>query len=168
MPTPMGSGVSSGAAAERLALGSVVSGTETGVGAAAACGVQPASWLVAVRAGARRRFWQERDMVALHKRTRWEETVGASRERPPWQLLASGKFVISGRAASCNQPSTRNGGINLHSEVAPQSISKISSRLAQQPPWPAYGLTKERTEHTNPSCLCLARQGAWVRCGAMK
>ncbi len=40
------------------------------------------------------------------------------------------------RAASCNQPSTRNGGINLHSEVAP--------------PWSAYGLTKGRIEHTNP------------------
>src|SRR5260370_24367030 len=97
--------VSSGAAAERLALGSVVSGTETGVGAAAACGVQPASWLLAVRAGARRRFWQERDMVDLHKRTRWEETVGASRERPPWQLLASGEFLITCLAARCNHAS---------------------------------------------------------------
>src|ERR1700736_6032388 len=163
MPPPMASGApaggSAGPAAERLALGSVVSGTETGVGAAAACGVQPASWLVSVRAPARRRFWQERDMVDLHKRTRWEEPVGASREGPPWKLLASGKFVISGRAASCNEPSTRHGGINLHSEVAPQSISKISSRLAQQPPWPAYELNKGRIQHTNPSGAALWRAG---------
>src|SRR5260370_41699934 len=94
MPTPMASGVSSGAAAERLALGSVVSGTETGVGAAAACGVQPASWLVAVRAGARRRFWLERDMGDLHKRKRWEKTVRASPEGPPVQTLASWEILV--------------------------------------------------------------------------
>ena len=69
--------------------------------------------------------------VELHK----EDTLGRNGLCQPRassvELLASGKFVISGRAASCNKPSTKNGGINLHSEVAPQSISKISSRLAQ-------------------------------------
>jgi len=62
--------------------------------------------------------------------------VGRSRENPPRKFLAPGKLVISGRAASCNKPSTRSEGINLQQEVGPQQTGKISSRLPQ--PWPGY------------------------------
>src|SRR6516165_7421685 len=62
--------------------------------------------------------------------------VGRSRENPPRKFLAPGKLVISGRAASCNKPSTRSEGINLQQEVGPQQTGKISSRLPQ--PWPRY------------------------------
>ena len=83
--------------------------------------VVAASWRAARRAASRDRIDWERDMVDLQKGfTGW---VGRSaRRREPSALdLVPGKFVISGRAARCNKPSARNGGVNLHQEVVPQT-----------------------------------------------
>src|SRR5438093_6406754 len=87
-------------------------------------------------------------MVELHK----EDTLGRNGLCQPRassvELLASGKFVISGRAASCNKPSTRNGGINLHSEVVPQR-NKRSPRVLHNNLLGQHRGPRGRLEHTN-------------------
>jgi len=87
--------------------------------------------------------------------------VGRSRENPPRKFLAPGKLVISGRAASCNKPSTRSEGINLQQEVGPQQTGKISSRLPQ--PWPGYWSRVESIIRADPGRIT-ALQAIWS-CG---
>src|SRR5262249_55885798 len=70
----------------------------------------------------------------------------ARRRAPSAKALVPGNVVISGRAASCNKPSARNGGVNLQQEVVPHLTGKTSSRLAN-PPGPGYP-GQGQTEHT--------------------
>src|SRR5438105_769086 len=99
MPTPMATGVAAGVAPRAVAVrcAAVVSGAAASAGTALAWVAVPLSVVMAVRAASRRRFWQERDMVDLPKRKRWERTGLCQPRASSGELLASGKLVISGR-----------------------------------------------------------------------
>jgi hypothetical protein len=56
-------------------------------------------------------------------------TAGTKPRETSGESLVRGCLVMSGRAARCNKPSAKVGGIHLQQEVTPQPSGKISSRL---------------------------------------